>query len=285
VRRASGVDRPGARVAIGVAVAVVLLVLVTAGTSAFRASSAARQLTDLSAVAQVAVFASAAVAGLAVALVVVGLAAGGLGDHEFDATERKRARRRAIVLGLLVFVLVTVVAPQLFPYRRPGDGSSLLGNLRPGEQGREQPGGSGVDAWVVGIGFVLGLLAAAGITVSVRRRPRRVTTPPSATALPDAVAASIEDVLAEPDPRRAVVAAYVTMESTLRERGIPRESWETPFEFLDRVFAQVGDHGSARHLTELYELARFGHHPIGEDLRAEALHDLTTLRDELGCPV
>ena len=45
-----------------------------------------------------------------------------------------------------------------------------------------------------------------------------------------------------------------------------------------------GGRAPAARLTELFERARFSPHPVGEDLREEAIGALETLRTELEAP-
>ena len=51
---------------------------------------------------------------------------------------------------------------------------------------------------------------------------------------------TIADLRAEPDPRKAVIAAYAQMELALAEAGLPRDPAEAPREYLGRVLPEVG---------------------------------------------
>lgn len=94
-----------------------------------------------------------------------------------------------------------------------------------------------------------------------------------------AVEAALADLAAEPDPRKAVIAAYARMERLLTDGGLPRRAWETPEEFLQRVLRDLGARGAAAdRLTGLFEVAKFSHHEVGEDMRHEAIEALQALR-------
>jgi hypothetical protein len=89
---------------------------------------------------------------------------------------------------------------------------------------------------------------------------------------------SLDDLLREPDTRRAVVAAYARMESGFQRAGVARHPAETPTEYLTRAFEALpaGREPAAR-LTALYQQARFSHHPVppaSRDAAVAALRDL-----------
>ena len=126
---------------------------------------------------------------------------------------------------------------------------------------------------------VAGLAAAAFAFVRRREpaRPRRV-----AEALVLALEETLEDLRAEPDPRRAVIAAYAQMERALGRAGLPREPSEAPREYLHRVLPGVGaGAASVERLTALFERARFSPHAIDGAMKEEAIAALESLRDEL----
>jgi hypothetical protein len=93
---------------------------------------------------------------------------------------------------------------------------------------------------------------------------------------------TLDDLLRERDPRKAVIGAYVRMERTLAARGFPRRESEAPLEYLARILGIVGGSGhSARRLTRLFERARFSPHEIDEKMRDDAIQSLIGLRAEL----
>jgi Domain of unknown function (DUF4129) len=132
---------------------------------------------------------------------------------------------------------------------------------------------------------VLGAAAAAfgAFYVAEGRRRRRLPREPLvADELSEVLDETLEDLRAERDPRRAVIAAYARMERVLAAHGVPRRRSEAPHEYLERVLTELTGGGrAARRLTTLFERARFSPHAIDEGLRAEALDALTALRIEL----
>ena len=75
------------------------------------------------------------------------------------------------------------------------------------------------------------------------------------------------------------------MEAALASVGLARRPSDAPREYLARLEAGLGGgRAPAARLTELFERARFSPHPVGEDLRREAIGALETLRMELEAP-
>ena len=81
---------------------------------------------------------------------------------------------------------------------------------------------------VVGILAVVALVAAAWFVLERRRVDQRIELPAVELAL--ALERTIADLRAEPDPRKAVIAAYAQMERALAEAGLPRTPAEAPRE-------------------------------------------------------
>jgi Domain of unknown function (DUF4129) len=142
-------------------------------------------------------------------------------------------------------------------------------------------------------GILLPLLAGAVALAYVlarrryrRRQPERLTD----AELTDELAALLDDTLddlrAEPDPRRAVIAAYARTERALGAYGFPRRPFEAPLEYLDRIAAPLHEvQPSARRLvfelTHLFERAKFSSHAIDAEMKDDAIATLAALRDEL----
>lgn len=130
-------------------------------------------------------------------------------------------------------------------------------------------------------------LAAAAIAVAVVVRRRREHARgddcgrEELAALEAALDDAIDDLRREPDPRRAVVAAYARMEQALTVFGLPRHPSEAPYEYLSRVGRELQAEGSVSSLTELFELAKFSSHAVDEPMRARAIESLTEVRDEV----
>jgi hypothetical protein len=132
----------------------------------------------------------------------------------------------------------------------------------------------------VAVGALLGALVLA--LLYRRERGDDLRRASAGDALDRAAAAGIEELEAEPDPRRAVIRCYAAMEGSLTESGVPRQAAETPFEYLGRLLGTLegGAHAAAR-LTPLFERAKFSRHEIDEAMRHDALEVVRSLRREL----
>jgi hypothetical protein len=93
---------------------------------------------------------------------------------------------------------------------------------------------------------------------------------------------TLDDLLAEPDPRRAVIAAYARMERAFAAHGVPRRQFEAPHEYLGRVLAEAtgGGRGAVR-LTALFERARFSPHEVDSAMKTDAIEAIQALQAEL----
>lgn len=130
---------------------------------------------------------------------------------------------------------------------------------------------------------------AAGFAAYSRRR-RRFASRSGETELVEELASlvddAVDDIRAEPDPRRAVIAAYARMERGLAAYGLPRRPFEAPLEFLDRVAPSLRSRVPAARslvfeLTHLFERAKFSAHQVDAEMKEEAIATLVSLRDEL----
>ena len=103
-----------------------------------------------------------------------------------------------------------------------------------------------------------------------------------ATELAAAVDESLDDLRAEPDPRRAVIAAYARLERVLAAHRLPRRPAEAPLEYLARMLDDLSvSPEAARRLTDLFERAKFSQHAVGTEMKEEAISALETVRDDL----
>jgi Domain of unknown function (DUF4129) len=130
----------------------------------------------------------------------------------------------------------------------------------------------------------LALAAMVGIAVAqlVAERRRRHPPPTPAERLVELLDDTLDDLEREPDPRRAVIAAWARMERGLAAAGLPRHPAEAPFEYATRVLeAALARPSSVHRLTGLFERAKFSHHPVGQADREEAIAALRTVRREL----
>ena len=109
------------------------------------------------------------------------------------------------------------------------------------------------------------------------RGPRR------AEALAAALDESLDDLRADPDLRRAIVAAYARMETRARRSRAaaatpPRRRSSTSSARSSRLDTSAE---AVRRLTELFEWARFSHHEPEPSMRDDAVDALVAVRDEL----
>lgn len=99
------------------------------------------------------------------------------------------------------------------------------------------------------------------------------------TEASEAVDVSLEALLQEPDPRRAVIAAYVAMERSLSRAGLGRRPFEAPIEYLRRVLAaSTSASEEVRTITHLFQLAKFSRHAVDETMRHKTLTALERVR-------
>ena len=140
-----------------------------------------------------------------------------------------------------------------------------------------------IDWLVVGLVFAaalvgFGILAA----VLVRPRGRSIGELEARKALETMLDETLDDLEREPDPRRAVIAAYARMEQSLGAYGLPRRAWEAPLEYLARVIEELtGSATAAKRLTRLFERAKFSEHSIDAPMKQDAIAAVAAVRDEL----
>ena len=132
----------------------------------------------------------------------------------------------------------------------------------------------------------MGLIILAAVAWWYAGRVRKGARGELHSELADAVALavdeSLDDLRAEPDPRRAVIAAYARLERVLAAHGLPRKPAEAPLEYLGRMLAELSvSDRAAGALTELFERAKFSQHAVGAEMKDEAIDALQTVRDDL----
>jgi hypothetical protein len=192
-------------------------------------------------------------------------------------------------IGMLVLVGAALLLARDFSTRRiQGTGVTLPqvpagGGLAPTAPVEEYEADF---AWIP-VSVTLGLLAVAvaGVWWSSRSRRRARGERgfnPFADALAAAVDESLDDLHAEPDPRRAVIAAYARLERVLASHGLPRKPSEAPLEYLARMLDGLSvSPPAARRLTDLFERAKFSQHAVGPEMKEQAIGALETVRDDL----
>jgi Domain of unknown function (DUF4129) len=129
-----------------------------------------------------------------------------------------------------------------------------------------------------------GLVLLSGVWVMVRRSRARESA--EAVGLKEELAAAIgstiDDLRNEGDARRAVIAAYASMERILASHGLARHGSEAPYEYLARVLDILDVRESAvRSLTELFEYAKFSDHEIDGTMKERAIESLVAIKEDL----
>jgi hypothetical protein len=219
----------------------------------------------------------------------------GLTQRKAIAQELASGRYRRTSLGALVaFVLLATagasIARSLNLRPPPRAGSDEEQSFDAGQPGATRPGHKPLAdyeptiSWFV-VAVVVGLAVAAvsAYVIAERRARKRVdATEELAEQLALALEDALDDLRAEADPRRAIVAAYARMERVLAASGIARRSAETADEYLSRILRELapGSDGVAR-LTDLFTQAKFSHHDIDATMKEEAIKALEQVRDEL----
>ncbi len=135
----------------------------------------------------------------------------------------------------------------------------------------------------------IGVLAVlAQVVIAVLRRPKvlRHDEPVfEAPAVPEELLAGARagiDLLLTGEPRNAIVAAWLNLETAAAATGLPRDPAETSTEYTARVIGTWEvDRDRLADLAALYREARFSVHDLGEAHRDRAVADLQVLLADL----
>jgi len=202
-----------------------------------------------------------------------------------------RHRRTSVAAFIGVFAVFTAVTYwRLSEWRGPPQdaeadqeftpGDVQLPTLPPEAETSYEPGIS----WLP-IVIVAGLLlAAVAASIAAERRSRRGRG--SREGLTEGLVAvldeTLDDLRAERDPRRAIIAAYARLERFLAANGVPRHAAETPDEYVPRVLRDLElEPGAVERLTALFTRAKFSQHDMDTAMKEEAIGALEAIRDEL----
>ena len=194
---------------------------------------------------------------------------------------------RGVLTGILALIALLVSLVYLRPTLPPTEGIEgpvLLED--PPAVPPLPPGGSYEPsfAWLP-VTIVLAL-AAAGVAAFILAERRRRGPARAGEGLAEQLAVALDDTLddlrAESDPRRAVIAAYARLERVLAAHGVARHPAETPEEYLARILGELEvDQKSVRRLTVLFSRAKFSPHAVDFEMKEEAIGALGRVRDEL----
>ena len=212
-------------------------------------------------------------------------------------TQSGRGRRHSLLQSLASFALLVgfavLFAERIATWRRPPPiepevGIGQVGGAAPTETIPEPGRPYEADvSWIpVLITATLIVVALAAWLLAGRARKRArgelVHDDLLATELAAAVDESLDDLRAEPDPRRAVIAAYARLERVLAAHQLPRRPAEAPLEYLARMLDDLSvSPQAARRLTRLFERAKFSQHAVDAGMKEEAIAALETVRDDL----
>jgi uncharacterized protein DUF4129 len=212
--------------------------------------------------------------------------------REFRAQNTKSFQARLVrSLGI---VFLAVIAGGVIMYFRSHTGLFGSGLHIPGLPTADETGGKNgthrVDPtfqWPV-LWVTIALIAAAAVWWWRDRQNRAggaaagLGGPTMEDDMFATIGDAIDDLEAEPDARRAVIAAYARMEGVFARHGMRRMPSETPVEYLGRLLLGLTSRADAvTRLTGLFEHAKFSRHEIDGTMKQDAIDALRAIRDDL----
>ena len=202
-------------------------------------------------------------------------------------TETLATYLAALVPSLLAALLIVYVR------RRSGGGALMsipgmfLNGPLPASRGSRLAAAAGANeaTWLGLVFAVLIVILFLGWLLWPAPQRKKVAVraaPPPANPVVAAVEESLDALRAIPDPRKAIIAAYASMEGSMFRAGLPRRLSEAPIEYVTRILAGlVGLSADLTRLTQLFEVAKFSDHTIDEPMRSEAIGALSNIREQL----
>jgi len=146
----------------------------------------------------------------------------------------------------------------------------------------QRPGAPDVDPRKIAVIAGVMLVVAGGLVIWLRPKRNAAGSRSARRAVADAVEESLGSLADEPDPRRAVIAAYARMERALGASGIPRRPPEAPLEYMHRALRQLrAGARPVRRLTGLFAVAKFSHHPVDAGMKQDAISALEEVGRDL----
>jgi len=203
-----------------------------------------------------------------------------------EVVQRRRWSETLVVLLLVLSLLLILSGAGRLRDRDAPGGQAVqtIGQSDPRGRGSARPLDTPPIDWVIVLAVFGVALAAfstvAGMMIRGNRHVRREIA--ARKALAEILDDTLDDLRAEKDPRKAVIAAYSRMERSLASFGLPRRPFEAPVEYLGRVLEELrSGSAAARRLTHLFERAKFSQHTIDVVMKDDAIDAVATLRDEL----
>jgi hypothetical protein len=178
-----------------------------------------------------------------------------------EVVQRRRWSETLVVLLLVLSLLLILSGAGRLRDRDAPGGQAVqtIGQSDPRGRGSARPLDTPPIDWVIVLAVFGVALAAfstvAGMMIRGNRHVRREIA--ARKALAEILEDTLDDLRAEKDPRKAVIAAYSRMERSLASFGLPRRPFEAPVEYLRRVLEELrSGSAAARRLTHLFERAR-----------------------------
>ena len=211
-------------------------------------------------------------------------------QKELERMGVKRPRRSALASSVAFFVVALLIGVGLRELRDDNTRTGPRVPRGPNAQQTEPDRANGAyqpEFATIPVLVVVGI-GAAGATaafLAYRARRRRLgdgTEGPLPLVLADVLDETLDDLRAEADPRKAVIAAYSRLERTLGAYGLPRRPSEAPDEYLARILVDLEVSArSVELLTALFARAKFSQHEVRAQMKEEAIEALETARGEL----
>jgi hypothetical protein len=208
--------------------------------------------------------------------------------RRFRQQQRTRGRStfRLLALFVVLFLFVSLGA-RFFHHgtqsHQQGGGASPANGSRTALK-RPHAIGKPTFEWPIALGIVA-LLVGASLTAFLRFKARRsslVSEVALVQQLREVLDETLDDLRAEADPRKAVIAAYARMERILGAHGLPRKPSEAPQEYLERVLVELHvTKKSVERLTELFARAKFSQHEVDPEMKEDAINALVALREQI----
>ncbi|HUG30590.1 MAG TPA: DUF4129 domain-containing protein [Candidatus Limnocylindria bacterium] len=189
-----------------------------------------------------------------------------------------------VVLGMLAVQVAITLSFLAELQRRAAEaaGAGEPGPIFGLDPGTLQPAGKDLTSLTIALVIVTVLVVVlVGYAIRLRLRDDRLDDVGGGghAATANAVEVSLEALRGEPDPRRAVIAAYAAMERSLSRAGFGRRRSEAPLEYLRRVLAaptRAAD--ELLTITLLFQHAKFSRHAVDEEMRNGAIDALERIR-------